>query len=109
MLTGLRNFVKHIPAMVMDVSVDSKSSPVLVEKARVATDFSKIVKQYHHLNSLALNVGVIMSQHDLVARMIMVWNSLDFNSISSQALYICPNANEALRMANAEVGRKIVE
>ncbi|KAI3639942.1 hypothetical protein MIR68_002021 [Amoeboaphelidium protococcarum] len=109
MLTGLRNFVKHIPAMVMDVAVDSKSSPVLVEKARVATDFSKIVKQYHHLNSLALNVGVIMSQHDLVARMIMVWNSLDFNSISSQALYICPNANEALRMANAEVGRKIVD
>jgi hypothetical protein len=39
--------------------------------------------------------------------MLFVWRDLDFDTIAGQALYICPNAVEALRLVQDSVMEKL--
>lgn len=106
MLRELRNFTKQLPD-VLNAAFREGHAMMLVEKARVAHDFNKIVKQYYHLNQLALNADHVSTQNDVLQGMLQIWNDLDFASISTQAIYICANANHALRHVQEQVNLKL--
>lgn len=78
-----------------------------VDKIRVANEFSRIVRQYCHLNHLATIAGDVVGNHALLQDMANIWNSLDFQIISLQAAYICPHAAETLNTVKDNVHHKL--
>ena len=106
MLRELRNFSKTLPT-ILNVAFVGKVDLVAAEKSRVALEFGKIVKQYYHLNHLALSANNIMQQQSVVEMMVDVWRGLEFDGIAAQAMYLCPNATDALRLVQENVHHRI--
>ena len=107
MLRELRNFTVHLPSMI-NMDFEHKPESIHAEKSRVVIEFGKIVKQYYHLNHLALNANNIGQQGDHLEKMVDVWDSLELDSIMTQALYVCPNANDVLRVAHEHVRHRLL-
>lgn len=106
MLKELRNFSVHLPQLI-NLAFENKPEPIHTEKSRVVVEFGKIVKQYYHLNHLALSANNIMSQRQLVEKMVDVWSLMEFENVSAQALYVCPNAAEVLRVVQENVHHRL--
>jgi hypothetical protein len=106
LMKGLRDFSRKL-IMLLETAFDGNGHTVCAEKTRVAADFVKIVKQYSQLNKLALSANQLMSHRVKLEKMLRVWQNLDFESIVSQGLYICPNAVEALRLTQENIMHKL--
>ena len=106
MLRELRNFSKTLPT-ILNVAFAGKEELVAAEKSRVALEFGKIVKQYYHLNHLALSANNITQQPHVMEKMVEVWRGLEFDSIAAQSMYLCPNAADALRLVQDNVHQRL--
>jgi hypothetical protein len=106
MLRELRNFTKQFQNLSY-TAFENKPDYLFMEKARVASDFSKIIKQYYHLNHFAVSANSVTAHEELLAKMLDVWRALDFEAISAQAVYVCPNGIEAVRLVQENVAHRL--